>query len=340
MALSTIRYNHKNFPIPSNKIFEKSLNLNLPLTGQTIKIKSIFTNEKSASMVIFYNEDDEMYRFKDFSSGIYGDALDVVMHIEKINDRQQGYRRVLEIFKGDEKVSIKDASGNITKATIVKEVKRVTKYTTRKWNVIDEAYFKEYGIGAKFLKRYNIKPISSYVFAIKRDSFYEEVVFTPAQCYGFFTKNGKLYKIYNPNNKKAKFIMIINNIIQGEEQLTFKKKALIIQSSLKDIGAFQSLGFNSFDSLAPESEGIIIPEEKLLYYKANYEYVFTMLDNDLAGMRSMLLYEEKFHIPYINFRIEKDMADARKEHGKDNCIIFFKEAFKPAVKKHHTLNPF
>ena len=71
--INTIVYTNKNFPIPSNRVFEKLLNLEEPLEGQTIKIKSIFNQEdKEPSMVIFFSEEDGIYRFKDFSSDQYG----------------------------------------------------------------------------------------------------------------------------------------------------------------------------------------------------------------------------------------------------------------------------
>ena len=98
--IQTIYYTNKNFHIPSNKIFEKILNLKEELTGQSIKIKSIFNkNDKTPSMVIYYSTEDSMYRFKDFSTGLYGDAVDIVNELYSLEDRQLAYRKIIELFK-------------------------------------------------------------------------------------------------------------------------------------------------------------------------------------------------------------------------------------------------
>ena len=68
--------------VPSYWVFQYYLDLPEQLTGQDIKIKSIFNPaDKDPSMVIFYAEQDGIYRFKDFSSGQYGDAIDIVQHM-------------------------------------------------------------------------------------------------------------------------------------------------------------------------------------------------------------------------------------------------------------------
>lgn len=321
-------------------MFEKILNLDTELTGQMVKIKSIFnTDDKDPSMVIFYNEEEGVYRFKDFSSGNYGDPIDILQHIEKLDTRQKAYRRMLEIFKSDEAYSLGNDGFSFTKTTIIKERKRVTGYSLRKWNMVDEKYFREYGINKKFLNEYCIKPLKSYTFQIQRGEFVDKIKFQPDQCYGFFTKDNKLYKIYNPTNKKAKFILVKKGVVQGEEQLKYQARCLIIASSLKDIGAFHSLKFKSFELVAPDSENVMLSKEKIDEYRMRYPYVFCMFDNDIAGMKSMLAYEKEYEVPYINFTVEKDMAEARKEHGQQNTIFFFKEAFAKAIVKHNKMHP-
>ena len=77
--IHTVYYTNKNFPIPSNRIMERILNLEEALEGQSVKIKSIFNKaDNDPSMILFFSDDEQIYRFKDFSSGNYGDAVDIV----------------------------------------------------------------------------------------------------------------------------------------------------------------------------------------------------------------------------------------------------------------------
>jgi len=326
--IQTISYNHNNFPIPSNQIFEKVLNLTESLTGQSVKIKSIFNSaDKDPSMVIFYAESDDMYRFKDFSSGQYGDAIDIVQYMYQLKTRQEAFRKALEMFKNN--VDIKSTT------VFVKETKEVTDYTIRKWLNSDADYWKQFGIKGSFLKKYNIKPLSKYTIEMERNGVKSQMVFDSGKMmYGFFSKDNSLYKIYQPNRKIAKFLKIKDHL-QGAEQLTMNAKCLIIASSLKDIGAFQSMRLPDIELVAPDSENVTITASILDKYKSNYKYVFTMFDNDTAGIKAMNMYWTEHAIPYIHFDYEKDLAESVKQHGVDNTKIFFKLKFKDAIRKNN-----
>lgn len=323
--IQTIYYTNKNFHIPSNKIFEKILSLKEELTGQSIKIKSIFNkNDKTPSMVIYYSTEDNMYRFKDFSTGLYGDAVDIVNELYSLEDRQLAYRKIIELFKDDKDIIMLDI--------ITKEKKEITDYTLRKWNNADADYWKQFAISGSFLKAYNIKPIDSYSIKTTSNNKDTVMLFNCAMSYGYFNNAGELCKIYQPGNKKAKFLKV-KEYIQGIDQLTYTKKCLIIASSLKDIGAFKSLKFKDVELIAPDSENVTITQDKLELFKTKYEYVFTMFDNDAAGIHAMEKYKKLYSINYIYFKIEKDIAECVKQHGILNTSKFFKTVFHEAIKK-------
>jgi hypothetical protein len=64
--------------IPREWVFEHYLKLDVRLTGQDVKIKSLFNPvDKNPSMYIFFSSNNT-YRYKDFSTGKTGDALDLV----------------------------------------------------------------------------------------------------------------------------------------------------------------------------------------------------------------------------------------------------------------------
>ena len=322
--IQTIYYTNKNFHIPSNKVFEKILNLKEELTGQSIKIKSIFNkNDKTPSMVIYYSTEDSMYRFKDFSTGLYGDAVDIVNELYSLEDRQLAYRKIIELFKDDKDIIMLDI--------ITKEKKEITDYTVRKWNNADADYWKQFAISGSFLKAYNIKPIENYSIKTTSNNKDTVLLFNCAMSYGYFNNAGELCKIYQPGNKKAKFLKV-KEFIQGEEQLTYTKKCLIIASSIKDIGSFTALKFKDVELIAPDSENVTITPDRIKTYKEKYQYVFTLFDNDDAGIKAMKKYKELYDINSIYFNIEKDIAECVKQHGLTNTSKFFKTIFHDAIK--------
>ena len=300
--IHTVYYTNKNFPIPSNRIMERILNLEEALEGQSVKIKSIFNKaDNDPSMILFFSDDEQIYRFKDFSSGNYGDAVDIVLELYNLSDRQNGYRQILDLFKNDTEIPkyINTAS---------KEIREVNKYTIRKWTNADAAFWKQFGIGGSFLKNYNIKPLGEYTITITKEDGVEEMNFAQNMCYGYFNNAGELCKIYQPTRKVAKFLKL-KEYTQGEEQLTYKARCLIIASSLKDIGAFKALKFNQIEMVAPDSENVTITPAQIDKYRQEYEFVFTLFDNDIAGMKAMKHYKDLYDISYIYFNVENDIAE-------------------------------
>ena len=66
--------------IPSYWVFETYCNLSEKLTGQNIKIKSVFNpSERTPSFALFVK--DNQYRFNDFSSGKYGSKINFIMYL-------------------------------------------------------------------------------------------------------------------------------------------------------------------------------------------------------------------------------------------------------------------
>lgn len=322
--IHTVYYTNKNFPIPSNRIMERILNLEEALEGQSVKIKSIFNKaDNDPSMILFFSDDEQIYRFKDFSSGNYGDAVDIVLELYNLSDRQNGYRQILELFKNDTEIPkyINTAS---------KEIREVNKYTIRKWTNADAAFWKQFGIGGSFLKNYNIKPLGEYTITITKEDGVEEMNFAQNMCYGYFNNAGELCKIYQPTRKIAKFLKL-REYTQGEEQLTYKARCLIIASSLKDIGAFKALKFKQIELVAPDSENVTITQAQIDKYRQEYEFVFTLFDNDIAGMKAMKHYKDLYNISYIYFNVEKDIAECVKQHGVASTKVFLIPILKNAI---------
>jgi 5S rRNA maturation endonuclease (ribonuclease M5) len=132
--------------------------------------------------------------------------------------------------------------------------------------------------------------------------------------YGYFKDDGTLYKIYQPKVKDSKFIKV-RDYIQGSEQLTYDKPYLIITSSLKDLMAYNKLKISNSESIAPDSENTMIPENIMSNISSKYKGVCVLFDNDEPGIRAAEKYKLKYGFNYIVLNLEKDLSDSIEKHG-------------------------
>jgi DNA primase len=111
-----------------------------------------------------------------------------------------------------------------------------------------------------------------------------------------------------------KFLKLANHI-QGSQQLSLTVDYLVITSSLKDIMAFNKLGFKDIECIAPDSENTMIKEQSINKLKEKYKKICVLFDNDEAGINSMKKYKERYNLDFIILDMEKDVSDAIKVHG-------------------------
>lgn len=299
--------------IPATWIFENYLGLE-PLTGQSVRIKSLFNDEdKDPSMFIYFDKKAKEYKFKCFSTNISGNAINLMMLLWKTSFSETAIK-----IKKDYKDFI--ISGK-TVTTLFQEQSfwKLTSYTVRQWNTLDAKYWLEFNINSNILKRYNVKPIETYTMSKINDENIVENSFnvTKNYVYGFFKNDGTLYKIYQPYNKERKFI-IVNNYLQGYEQLTGKHNRLIIASSLKDCMSIAGLNIQA-DLIAPQSENSYLKNDVIEKLKSKYNVLCTLFDSDKSGIKAMEYYKETYNIPFIYLNREKDISDIIKYHGKEQA---------------------
>ena len=68
--------------VPRSWVFEHYLQLSEKLTGQDVKMKSIFNHkDKNPSLCIYYQRVTRKYLFKDFSTDDQGDGTSLVMRM-------------------------------------------------------------------------------------------------------------------------------------------------------------------------------------------------------------------------------------------------------------------
>lgn len=322
--LSTVNFITSIIDVPREWIFEYYLTLSCRLSGQTIKINSVFNpGEKTQSMYIYYDDNKGYYRFKDFSSGYGGDSSNLVMYLYNLSRKQANLKIVLDYAK-----YIDDNNYDPVTEYKVTAPYKVNDYTVRHWNVIDQEYWTQFKIGTKQLCKYEIMPLEYYVLSKREEDIETSFTIKGEHIYGYFKEDGTLYKIYQPKNKEKKFIKVLN-YIQGSEQLTYSTKYLLIISSLKDLMAFNALGIQNIEGIVPDSENSLLPDSLIVHYKEKYTKIITLLDNDKAGIGAMEKYKERHGINYVIPPAEKDIADCLKLHGIEKT----REMLLPLLKQ-------
>lgn len=320
------------YDIPAHWIFENYLGIQEPLNGQRVRIRSLFNpHDKTPSMYIYYNKESECYRYKCFSTGKGGSAVDLMMHMWGLPFAEAAARIMTDY--GDFLKTGKRCDTRITEHASW----QVSEYNTRGWTKPDADFWSSFNIPSTMLEMYNVRPLERYVMSKKMDGDrVEEFVISAKNIYGYFTKDGELYKIYQPLNRSRKFIKICD-YIQGSDQLQ-GHKTLVICSSLKDIMSLKSLGNLNVDAIAPDSENTLIPEDMILGFKERYDAVITMMDSDEAGIRSMRTYEEKYKLPFVYLPHEKDISDIVKVKGKESAFYITLPVMQRAVERYKELN--
>lgn len=295
--------------VPETWIFEYYLNLAEPLVGQEIRMKSIFKQEKTPSMYIGIPRNGSTYKFNDFSTGIKGNGFELVKQMLSLSVAETAARIV------------KDYNDYVMKnGYCVSEFKkqnkyRVADYEARKWTDLDAKYWQQYKIKSKTLEKFNVMALKSYTFTNDENT----VTINGTHIYGYFRSDGLLYKIYQPKVSSKKF-MKVRQYIQGMEQLTYAKPNLVILSSLKDLMAFDELGYKTMEYIAPDSENTLIPETTMWELIGKYNTVFTIFDNDDAGKAAVEKYKEKYGINGFVLDMEKDVSDSIESYGQQAVI--------------------
>jgi len=310
--------------VPSYWVFQYYINLDQKLSGQNVKIKSIWSTDDSVpSMCIYVDTNKKEYLFKDFSSGKFGDKVTFVMECFNIT-----YLEAIEKILKDYNSYIKE-NGKL-KLGLKPVGKWKVSYTSyRDWNKGDAKYWLQFRIGSSLLEKYNVKPIDYYNLQRKIDGEVNKLTIKNSYIYGYHNNSNELYKIYQPIKKDNKFLKV-TDYIQGMDQLTYKKNTLIICSSLKDLMSLMSFNYKTIEAIAPDSENTIIKPYIIENLKNKYNSLITLLDNDEPGKKAIDKYKKLYGIPGFSINLSKDFSDSVKDHG---AKIVHSE-FKSMLNKH------
>ena len=289
--------------VPSTWVFEFYLDLPERLNGQNVQIKSVFhPTERTPSMWVFV--DKGQYKFKDFSTGKGGNKIDLVKELFSID-----YSKA--VFKiGQDYNKFITEKGEYSQSTIKPEAKyKVDGVMVREWNNNDKKFWLQFNIGEDILDEYNVIALEFYDM-VKEDN---RITIKQPGIYAYWNNEGEVYKIYQPRNKKFKFIKVKPHL-QGIDQLEYNEPYLIICSSLKDAMCLKQFGYN-LEVIAPDSENTVIKPYIIENLKKKYKKVVTLFDNDVAGHNAVNKYEQLYDIKGTWLDSSKDIADLVKEKG-------------------------
>ena len=311
--------------IPTEWVFEYYLGLAEKLTGQDVKLHSVFKTEKTPSMFVYFKQENNEYKFKDFSTGKQGNKVNLVSELFNLS-----YGQAVNKICTDYERYLRDNDYTSVNEYKIQNKYRVVDFEIRHWTNVDAKYWGKFKITSGILEKYNVTGLSYFTMAKEGDPD-STIVFKGNYIYGYFREDGSLYKIYLPKNPDKKFIKV-QNYIQGMDQLTYDKDFLIITSSLKDLMCFTKLGYKNAESVAPDSENTMIAEQYIKSLKKKYKDICVVFDNDEAGIKAAQKYQERYGISYVVLDMSKDLSDSVRDFGvqkvKENLHELLTNVFK------------
>jgi len=306
--------------VPSTWVFEFYLDLPERLNGQNVQIKSVFhPSERTPSMWVFV--DKGQYKFKDFSTGKGGNKIDLVKELFSID-----YSKA--VFKiGQDYNKFITEKGEYSQSTIKPEAKyKVDGVMVREWNNDDKKFWLQFNIGENILDKYNVIALDFYHMVKEDEDKRDVITIKQPGIYSYWNKTGEVYKIYQPRNKKFKFIKVKPHL-QGIDQLEYNQPYLVICSSLKDAMCLKQFGYN-IEVIAPDSENTVIKPYIIENLKKKYKKVVTLFDNDVAGHNAVTKYQQLYDIKGTWLDSSKDIADLVKEKGFADAHLEIKVKLK------------
>jgi hypothetical protein len=320
------------FDIPPEWIFQNYLNTE-DLVGQSVKMRSLFNlNDNTPSMYIYVDKGDGKYRFKDFSTGKSGSAIDLMEALWKKNKFE-----TISIIKTDYAAFLESGKKPISIKQLKHTTWKIGHYLVRKWTTADAAFWTSFNIGSTMLQKHNVYPLDYYYMTKTKEEgmLLEQFKTSGPHIYGYFDPSGEMYKIYQPYSKSAKYIKI-KKYIQGIDQLEGHENLCLI-SSLKDMMSMKSISLIKADYLAPDSENTFFSTTQIDEWKTKYKAIMTFMDADDAGIKSMEHYLDNYDIPFVYVPIENDPALILKHHGPQKAFHEIAPVMIRAAEKYKTL---
>lgn len=230
--------------------------------------------------------------FRDFAGHFWGDCFDVACHV-----RCCSFKDVLPIIVRDFNLI-----NNTTRHSDLSDSpkpRKLFEYSIRhKWSELDKDYWLGHKIHSKTLQKFHVSPV--HIAWIDKKIVYR---YNPSDpCYAYFVKMGKdgiaRIKFYFPFRDRSKIRFMGNcdkNDLMGYDSLPPSGDLLIVTKSLKDVMAFDELGFNS---VSVQAESMIFDNHIFEELKSRFPRIITLFDFDHAGVNLTNQFRKKFDTEY------------------------------------------
>lgn len=311
-----IRFEDKNKYNPS-KVLERLSDVNIYeyFYGSNIKAntahKCCFHSDSTPSLHFKRLSSDKLI-YNCFGCGQKGDVFSFVSNLHNISYKE-AVKLVVDTLEGNKSDYIKIKPIDDFKF----EISNTEIYPYfRKFSESDLNYWNTFCISLKTLNKYNVNVCDRVFMFGKKDPL--ELKYSPSNPIFSYTFRTGGYKVYRPLNptKRGKFFSNVNEWdVQGLAQLPESGKTLIITSSLKDVMVIDEC---ELPSIAPQGEGISIPEKIVDYLYACFEDIYVLYDSDDAGYKYSKKISEQFGFKSIFIPEEfgvKDISDFAKKYG-------------------------
>lgn len=259
----------------------------------------------------FYSLDGKKIYYKDLSTGDKGGLFDLLTKLW-LCDYPKALERVYNDmckFSATTTVKKQGLTSVTTSNTYSKNMDLQCK--VREWREHDIEYWNKYGISIKWLKYADVYPISHKI-VIKDDKKYVLSADKYAYAYVERKEGNVTLKIYQPYNKDGykwsnkHDSSVISLWTKVPKQFT----NICICASLKD--ALCLWANTGIPSIAVQGEGYNISETAVKELRKNYDNIYTLFDNDEAGITNAKRLAEKTGFTNIvlpKFEGGKDVSD-------------------------------
>lgn len=291
-------------------------------------IKCLFHEDRSPSMGLYKTKSGNI-RYNCFGCGAQGNVVEFVMNLFDM--------------KFDEAVrKIQDDIGNFNTLKNINKVNNVREFPLARSKVDIIPIIKKFSIeDSEYWSKYGLDLIDVYNADIRSCSevYYRKDGVTKMLCY--YSKGNPIYsiklskgiyKIYRPlnNNKSGKWFSNSNSEdLQGINLVdNTDKSILIITSSMKDVLVLRKLGYNS---VAPNGEGIRLPDKLIDYLCSISDNIIYFNDADEAGYRYTKKLSKETGFGYIFIPEEygaKDISDFVAKYSLEDADILIKTLLK------------
>lgn len=302
------------------------------------KILNSYRYEKSPSLKFKYYNDKLIAR--DFGDNRYsGDIFEVVGNI--INKDCRSRQGFIDICSDIIVTCTKDnADIIIAKEREEKELSKnntIIEYNSRKPNRLNYIFYEQFGINEEYFNK-NVEVVDSY-YINGRMSPYRYTGCDP--CYAYRVNPNKI-KLYFPFRTKKDIRFITNNRVPIENIDNIKKTDYtIIIKSIKDKILFDRIitekNIKNIQILSAASETVNIPNDihTVISKYTNKDNIYSLFDNDSAGIKGMIHLEETLGIHPIYFTLgydSKDPTDMVKKYGYNKVYEQFDLIIKKILK--------